>query len=207
LDVRQDRHYGPGESDAFFEEVAPYLKFIGAVVIRREAWLARERATYFGTLFVHVGVIFQSPALAGVRVIADPLIVIRYGNAMWTSRGFEIWMFKWPQLVWSFEGYTDASKALVSAREPWRQLPKLGAHRGLGAYSLAEYRRLLAPLGTFWSRLLPRLVASIPAAVANALAGLACLAMPRRSRLNLYDLSRGRHATVVSRWVARLMGV
>ena len=54
---------------------------------------------------------------------------------------------------------------------------------------------------------LPWLVSRLPARVANGLAGLACLAMPRKSRLNLYDLSRGRHASAVSRWVARLMGV
>jgi hypothetical protein len=31
--------------------------------------------------------------------------------------------------------------------------------------------------------------------------------MPRKSRLNLYDLSRGRHATMVTRLIARLMAV
>jgi len=207
LDAAHDRHYGVGDHAGFFEQVAPHLKFIGAVVIRRATWLARQREPYYGTLFVHVGVIFQSPPLARVQLIAEPLIVIRYGNAMWTARGFEIWMFKWPSLVWSFAGYADDSKARVSAREPWRQLSKLGAHRGLGAYSIVEYRRLLAPLGTTRTRLLPWLIAYLPAGLANSLAGLACLAMPRKSRLNLYDLSRGRHATAVSRWVAKLMGV
>jgi hypothetical protein len=207
LDFDHDRSYGVGDEAAFFEAVAPYLKFIGAVVVRRAAWLEREREPYYGTLFVHVGVIFQSPPLAAVRVIADPLIVIRYGNAMWTPRGFEIWMFKWPGLVWSFDGYTDASKARVSARQPWRQLAKLGAHRGLGAYSIAEYRRLLARAQPVRARLLPWLVARLPARLANTLAGLACLAMPRKSRLNLYDLSRGRHATMVTRLIARLMAV
>ncbi|GAB2490337.1 glycosyltransferase family 2 protein [Arenimonas alkanexedens] len=207
LDFEEDRNYAAGEHVAFFEQVAPYLKFIGAVVIRRAAWLARKREPYYGTLFVHVGVIFQSPPLAAVRVIADPLIVIRYGNAMWTPRGFEIWMFKWPGLVWSFDGYGDASKARVSARQPWRQLSKLGAHRGLGAYSITEYRRLLAQARPAHARLIAWSIARLPAGLANSLAGLACLTMPRKSRLNLYDLSRGPHATLVTRLVARLMAV
>lgn len=207
LEIDADREYGPGDEARFFEEVAPFLKFIGGVVIRRDVWLARRQEPYFGTLFVHVGVIFQSPPVARVRVLAEPVVVIRYGNAMWTPRGFEIWMFKWPRLVWSFDAFDDASKARVSAREPWRQLSKLGAHRGLGAYSRAEYDRFLAGEGTPRARLLPRLVAWLPVSFANAVASLACLAMPRKSRLNLYDLSRGRTATGVSRVVARIMGV
>lgn len=207
LDFDSDRDYGPGDHVAFFEQVAPYLKFIGAVVIRRTVWLERNPEPYFGTLFVHVGVIFQSPPLSRVRVVAEPLVVIRYGNAMWTPRGFEIWMFKWPELIWSFSDYGETSKTRVSAREPWRQLSKLGAHRGLGAYTMDEYRRLSGMRAGKRALFLPWLIARMPARLANALAALACLFMPRKSRLNLYDLARAKHGSIVSRFVAKAMGV
>ena len=207
LDTDRDRDFGPSDADAFFEVAAPHLKFIGAVVIRRQAWLSRQREPYYGTLFIHVGVIFQSPALRTARILAAPVMVIRYGNAMWTPRGFEIWMYKWPALVWSFEGYGDASKARVSAREPWRKLAKLGVHRALGGFTGAEYLRYFPPGTPRLARLKAALVTLLPARAANAIASLACLLMPRKARLNLYDLANGRHANPVSRSVARLLGV
>lgn len=207
LDVVRDRDYPVTDAKAFFEDVAAHLKFIGAVVVNRDEWLHRVREPYYGTLFVHAGVIFQSPPIGLVRVLATPVMVIRYGNAMWTPRGFEIWMYKWPGLVWSFDGYDDSSKARVSAREPWRKLAKLGVQRGLGGFSRAQVARHFGP-GTPWAaRMKARFVAAFPAPLANTIACVACLAMPRKARLNLYDLARSRHATFISRKIAELFGV
>lgn len=207
LELDADRDYGPGDAQAFFEDVAAHLKFIGAVVVARDTWLQRAREPYFGTLFVHVGVIFQSPPIGRVRVLAEPVMVIRYGNAMWTPRGFEIWMYKWPGLVWSFDGYDAASKSRVSAREPWRKLAKLGVHRALGGFTSDVYVRHFGPGTPLAARAKAWFVACLPARLANTIACLACLAMPRKARLNLYDLARGRYATVISRKIAELLGV
>lgn len=207
LAIDADRDYGPSDAQTFFEDVAAHLKFIGAVVVARDIWLQRAREPYFGTLFVHVGVIFQSPPIGHARVLADPVMVIRYGNAMWTPRGFEIWMYKWPGLVWSFDGYGDASKARVSAREPWRKLAKLGVHRALGGFTPDVCVRHFGPGTPLAARAKAWFVACLPAWLANTIACLACLAMPRKARLNLYDLARGRHATVISRKIAELLGV
>src|SRR5205823_13927961 len=97
-----------------------------------------------GSLFIHFGVVFQSPLPRTALAIAKPWIAIRYGNAMWTSRGFEIWMFKWPELVWSMP-FPESAKAHVVAREPWRNPTRLMLFRAMGAYSRAEYRSLIAP--------------------------------------------------------------
>jgi len=95
-----DGEYGYSERGKFFILAAKYLSFIGCVIIKRSSWLSRDRASYYGTLFVHVGVIFQSPPIKRIRVIEKPLITIRYSNAMWTARSFDIWMLKWPNLIW-----------------------------------------------------------------------------------------------------------
>ncbi len=207
LDVVKDRDYPVTDARIFFEDVAAHLKFIGAVVVDRDEWLRRAREPYYGTLFVHAGVIFQSPPIGLVRVLAEPVMVIRYGNAMWTPRGFEIWMYKWPSLVWSFDGYDDASKARVSAREPWRKLAKLGVQRGLGGFSPAQVARHFGAGIPWTARAKAWLVAALPAPLANTIACIACLAMPRKARLNLYDLARSRHATFISRKIAEMLGV
>ena len=205
LKFSNDREYTEKDSENFFSEVASYLSFIGGVVIKRHLWLERDRASYYGTLFVHVGVIFQHPAINRVKIIAEPLVIIRYGNAMWTARGFEIWMFKWPQLVWSFTDFSAKSKAAVSRREPWRLIKKLVLYRAIGGYGLAEYQLYISSKAPGAFRYLYRAIAIIPAPIVNTVAALYCVLINRNARSGLYDISRSRHATRVSRLLARFL--
>jgi abequosyltransferase len=207
LEFGTDRVYGAADRERFFVEVADYLTFIGGVVIRRQLWLQRDRESYFGTLFIHVGVIFQLPPLHSMKVIADPLVVIRYGNAMWTARGFEIWTFKWPALIWSFAGLPDAAKQRVVKRKPWALLRRLLVYRAIGAYSYREYRGLVAKQGRGIKIFLPFVVSLLPAAAANSAGALYYFLCNRKSRAGLYDFVRSRHATAITRAVARFLGV
>ncbi|GGA33351.1 glycosyltransferase family 2 protein [Dyella nitratireducens] len=206
--VATDRNleYAPEDADRLFVDTALALSFIGCVVIKRNFWLARDRVAYYGSLFIHVGVIFQSQTPC-TRVIAEPLITIRYGNAMWTPRGFEIWMFKWPSLVWSFDSVSTMAKACISAREPWRQLRKLWLYRSIGGYALGEYDRYLAecPMPGY-KRLISRAIAMVPPGLANAMSSLYCRLFARHARMNIYDLSRSPYASSISRAVARSAG-
>lgn len=201
-----DADYAPEDADRLLVDTAHALSFIGCVVISRSFWYARDRAAYYGSLFIHVGVIFQGRT-PRTRVIAEPLIVIRYGNAMWTPRGFEIWMFKWPSLVWSFPGVSAHAKSRISAREPWRQLRKLWLYRSIGGYATREYQRFLADRTMSpMARLSARLIAMVPPRLANAMSSLYCGLFARHARMNIYDLSRSPHASFVSRAVARWAG-
>ena len=207
LDVREDIEYDASRREDFFATAAAYLSFIGAVVIRREVWLSRDRKSYYGTQFIHMGVMFQSPAIGAARVIAEPLIAIRNGNAMWTPRGFEIWAFNWPALLWSFRDFSDSAKRRVCPREPWRRLNYLVFHRALGSYSMTEFRKHLASIARGRARALAWLVALCPAALAN-LAAVIYLGLFRRgARVALYDVLRSRHAGSTSRLAARALGI
>jgi hypothetical protein len=204
LPFDDDREY-TGDSDAFFADVGEYLSFIGGVIVKRELWMARNRSRYYGTAFVHVGVLFQAPPIGRVKVIAAPQVHIRFGNAMWTSRGFEIWMFKWPELIWSFVGYSDAAKSKVTARQPWTNVRRLVHSRAVGSYSSSEYRRFLSERAAGRDRLRAWAVASLPGSIANAISGLYCLLVNRKARLTAYDLSRSKHGTWISRFAARTL--
>src|SRR5262249_5397926 len=120
LPIHADRDFGPEEHAGLLALAGDLLSFIGAVVIRRAVWASREAEPYFGTEFVHVGVIFQRPLAGAARVLARPLIRIRYGNAHWSARSFDIWMFKWPDLIWSFPHLPPGAKRAVCPREPWK---------------------------------------------------------------------------------------
>lgn len=205
LKFSDDVEYTENDGEKFFSEVGSYLSFIGGVVIKRQLWLERDRASYYGTLFVHVGVIFQSPPINRVKVIANPLIIIRYGNAMWTARGFEIWMFKWPELIWSFVDFSELSKSAISPREPWRKIKKLVLYKAIGGYGISEYRKFLAVRTHGLSNKIYLAIAISPAAVVNLLASLYCVLINRNARSGLYDLARSRHSTWLSRFFGRFL--
>ncbi|HEY9268128.1 MAG TPA: glycosyltransferase family 2 protein [Methylotenera sp.] len=201
-----DHTYRAGDRERMFIDTAGYLSFIGCVVIRRSCWLERDRSSYYGTLFIHVGVIFQNPALANVKAIATPLITIRYGNAMWTPRSYEIWMFKWPELVWSFPDFSDAAKRKVYLKEPWCSAKALFKNRALGAYTSAEFHQFWpADVGGL-KRTMAYFLSIFPASLANVVMVI-YFTLIGPNPLTVQDLLSSRNSNCLSRFVARLCGV
>ena len=197
--------YAPGQLDDLLAETGTYLSFIGAVVIRRGLWLARKREAYYETLFIHIGVIFQGSLDGSTRVIREPLIVIRYGNAMWSARGFEIWLFKWPSLIWSFAHIARSARQSVIAEAPYRSPKQLLWYRAIGVFSRAEFDAFLSPRLSGPSLLTARALLRLPSKAANALC--ACyflLRSEKHAKMQLYDLARASTSTAISRAVARL---
>lgn len=174
-----DRIYEVDEDDRLFAETSFYLTFIGAIVIDRQLWQERAKEPYFGTEFIHFGVIFQTRLPRTTRAIAEPLTQIRYGNALWSARGFEIWMFRWPELVWSMPR-ADEAKRRVVPRERWRRPLMLLGHRAMGTYSIEQYERLIAPRNPpFLPRLMARTIARIPGRTLNAVIRAVLRMLPR----------------------------
>lgn len=167
LHFMNNRTYQTRDFERFYVDVAAYLSFIGCVVIKRSLWNEREKEQYFGTVFVHVGVIFQQPFCGDILVLVEPLISIRYGNALWTSKSFEISLFKWPELIWSFP-FSESSMRQVCEREPWRSLTALMIYKARGAYSLKEFRILLTPhMRSHIKRFLAIAIAQFPGFLLN----------------------------------------
>jgi len=207
LNIFSDIEYGIENREAFFKDAASYLSFIGCVVIKKDFWQSRDRSSYYGSLFIHVGVIFQHPPIEHVRVIADPLIVIRYGNAMWTARGFEVWMFKWPRLIWSFSDYSDSAKRTICRCEPWKSAKALFHHRAIGSYTVAEFHRFWPSTVGVLDRIVAYAISVFSAKLANLIMVFYFGLRAKTSGMALYDLLHSRNATGASRLLARVMGV
>lgn len=200
------RVYGPGDGDALLADTGNALSFIGCTIVRRSWWLSRDRATYYGTLFVHVGTIFQQPSFGRAVAIGDPLVCIRLGNAMWTGRAFEIWMFLWPELIWGLDGYSATAKEAVTPREPWRYAAKLLLARGGGGFGKAEYRRFANRLSGS-SRLIAATLIAIPGAAANLIAVTLLGVRGLGAGSGMYNIvATSRYAGRLSRRIARAFG-
>lgn len=170
LDLEFDRRYGPGEMDRLFVDVSNVLTYIGSFVIRRDLWVSRERQPYYGSWFIHLGVTFQACLPGEAVAIAEPFITYRTSNAhTWSARGSEIYLIKWPSMVWSL-GLSESTKSKVCSEKPWRDLHRLLLIRGYGYYSLNEYRHWVRPrLQSTYEAILPILVALVPGRLVNAL--------------------------------------
>ena len=192
LRTSHDRVYPPVESEDFFRTAADYLTFVGAIVLRRDVWVSSDRARWFGTMFVHTAVLFEKTLPGTALVLAEPRVIIRYGQAMWTARGFDIWMFKWPDLVWSFP-FSDVAKRAVTPREPWRRLRNLVLHRAMGSYGPEQFEKL-APGLRGSARWASRLVAMLPPRALNLFLTLAAIVILRRRSTTLTDLRNSRFA-------------
>jgi glycosyltransferase involved in cell wall biosynthesis len=173
VDIQNDCVYSPEKPhrDRMLADFGGYLSFIGAVVIKREIWLQREKEKYFGTEFIHMGVIFQAPLPGDTLMMAYPWIVIRYGNAQWMSRSFKICMLNWPDLIWGFPDFADWAKKKIAPREPWLSYSKLLFLRAQGRFSIKEYDSILAgKINSFPRRILTQFIAAAPIKPLNFLA-------------------------------------
>lgn len=185
----QDRKFEPDEWDDFVNTVGSHLTFVGAVIIKRQLWLSRNREKYYGSGFIHVGVIFDEPIKGAMLVTANPLVAIRFGNAQWTSRAFQIWMINWPSLIWSFSSISDTTKSAICPREPWKSLTTLLFNRALGMYSTREYQRFIDGQPSSTPRkLISRLIALVPRALLYIPVWLYIRAMVPDSSYVLFNL-------------------
>ena len=207
LKIDEDKNYTASQNSEMFIDLANYLSFIGCVVIKRSVWSARNREAYYGSLFIHVGVIFQTPPVVNVKAIAEPVIIIRWGNAMWSARAFEIWMFKWPKLIWSFDSFTKQSRSIVSRLEPWKSPTHLAFQRAVGGYSIAEYNRHIKSYPRKLSRVIPYLIALFPSSLMNVVATLYALLAIKKARSRIYDLAYCKCSSRTSRVAARVLEV
>ncbi len=163
LKMNNDEIFSASELESLFCRVILYMSFIGCVVINRDLWLQREKERYFGTEFIHVGVVFQAPLPSPALVVAEPYITIRLNNAQWSTRAFEIWMYKWPKLLCSFVDISEQVRQQYQKTHSWRTLKNIIIHRSRREYTLKEYQKWLASEDSaLWWRMATLFIAIVP---------------------------------------------
>lgn len=168
LRIETNEIYDKSKFEQLFQRVILYISFIGCVVINRNLWLQREKERYFGTAFIHVGVIFQAPLPAPALVIAEPYITARIGNAQWTSRTFEIWMCRWPNLLRSFTNISEQVRQKYQPTLSWSGLKDIVICRAREQFSLKEYRKLHASKdSSLWWKMTTLFMAMAPGIIAE----------------------------------------
>lgn len=206
LPFTTSRNYDAGDHDRLLGDIGRALSFVGMVIIRRRCWLDRQREPYFGTGFVHVCVIFQQ-AFTRARVLAEPLVRIRMGNALWSGRAFDIWHVQWPKVVWAFDNVAADTRHAITPREPWHQLSQLVLSRAKGSYGITQYRAVVRQGDRGARRIVSWLLARMPGRFVHVgvVTLLAARGLARSS--GVYDLNvSSRYSNPISRGIAWLAG-
>ncbi|MES2579467.1 MAG: glycosyltransferase family 2 protein [Pseudomonadota bacterium] len=202
LDLTADTDYDNSQILEFYSRCIRYLSFIGGVVVKRDFWLKRDRQSYYGTAFIHVGVMMQEPQLSRVSVIASPLIVIRYGNAMWKPHSFNIWMINWLNLIESFSHFPQKVIQIIAPKDIISIGKLLLIFRAQGYYGRDQYKKLQTKF-----RLISYVIAISPKRIINALLSICIFVFKPKSKMLLSDLATSKYASFVSKAIAKKLNV
>ena len=188
FDFNEDKIYLREQLGAFFSEFGFGLSYIGCVVIKRNIWFEHDRSQFYGSFFIHVGVIFGSGNISKILCLNKPLIKYRSANSSWSPRSFEIWYLKWPALVWSFERLTKQVKANITSLTPWDRGMTLLKSRAMGEYRSSIFKTSLASSGTVKIRLRNAFISILPVTLLNFLLVAFCLIFKRNNLYTIYTL-------------------
>lgn len=205
--VNEDKVYKVGDSENIFVELATGLSFIGCVVIKRSLWLSKDRSPFFGTEFVHVGVIFENNFIENAILISQPFILYRSGNSAWTERSFEIWYHKWPKLIWSFSKFSINAKQKIVLREPWLRLRSLLRSRAMGEYSSILFYRFISSKTITNNNLAAYFISVIPSKMLNICYVISWSLFKRSESYTLFNLLTSPSSSIGSRALARVLGI
>ena len=184
----QDKIYMRNQLDDFFSEFGFGLSYIGCVVIKRHLWFEHDRSQFYSSFFIHVGVIFGSSKINKVLFLSKPSINYRSANSSWTQRSFEIWYFKWPNLIWSFENIKKKVKKNITSHTPWDRGLTLLKSRAMGEYRYSIFRDSLASSGTSIQRLRNAFISILPVTLLNCMMVIFCLIFRRNNLYTIYTL-------------------
>jgi len=171
--IRKNIVFKPNQMHKFIKTVTDQLTFVGSIIIKKEVWMKVEREKYFGTGFVHVGVIFDQILTNNILVMKDPVTIIRFGVGHWQERAFKIWMIDWPELIWSFKFLAFKSKRILSKKEPWKNIKALLFMRSINNYNYNIFNKYISkkPINLFLKILsllisiFPRFILFLPSCI------------------------------------------
>ena len=205
--VGSDRVFTTENFQDFWPVSGKGLSYIGSVVLRRAIWFEHDRRRFYGTYFVHVGVILESACITRALIVGHPYIKYRSGNSSWTPRSFEIWNFKWPRLVWESSRLSAHAKEAIVPREPWRRALSVLKSRAMGEYDLQTFRTWLAPRLIWKQRILFMMIALIPRTLLNFILLLFCLTFRRSNSYTIYNLTVSNPYQRLAVAICALLGV
>lgn len=176
--------------DRFFIICGTYITYIGSIAIKKDLWVTKSRSIFYGSRFIHVGVISTIADSTKFAIMSEPLIKIRLGNAEWSNISFKVWTRLWPNLIWTIPKISKETKRKICPKDPSRNLKFLFWLRALGHYSVNEFNAYMSQEPFSVNKILVRIIALIPQNFPRVIYQI--YAMVKNDRVMSYQISEGR---------------
>jgi hypothetical protein len=148
-------------SQELFDRFISYLSFFGGCIISRSYWIKSEPEKYYGSLFVHIGVIFSSISIKWYW-ISEPFVKIRYGNASWQKNSLEVWLTLWPNLLTKLNNINRSKLAKHISLSPFSHFKKFILFKALGLYNNKKAKNVFKLYNNIYLIIIQYIVSIIP---------------------------------------------
>jgi abequosyltransferase len=207
FELYEDKTFTLDEFDHFFARYLSGLSYIGSCVIIRDIWIENDVSKYYGTYFGHYGVIASSVKIKKVNFLSDPIILYRSANSSWTPRSFEIWYIKWPDLVTSFNLFSNTHKNNILFNRPWRRFLTLIKTRAMGEYDINSYKDYVIGEESFSIKCKAIFAAILPIMPLNIFLLVFCLTFRRKKLYTIHNLMHSSPNPAFSKRVIKIFKV
>ena len=126
--------------DKLFDRTKGYTSYIGCFIIKRELWNQANTSLYYGSRFIHIGVLSSLHKNSKILISSIPLIYIRLGNAEWTNISFKIWFHLWPSILSMFDFQNKKLKSEMCLKNIKSIFSLFLYHRALGTFNYRTYK-------------------------------------------------------------------
>jgi abequosyltransferase len=127
--------------DKLFEICGGYVSFLGVLIIKKELWEQVDTQKFYGSRFIHLGVLSKIPYNSSVLIIKDSLIKIRLGNEEWNKIAFGIWFKLWPNIINEFSGIRLITlEQIVQTKTVLKAIKLISFHRALGSFNVRAFK-------------------------------------------------------------------
>ena len=135
--------YGKNDNDKFLIDMAGYLTYVGAIIVKKQLWIENYKKIKIGTFFAHIDCIASIKNNRDVHYFAMPAIKMRLGSQTWLKKSFQIWYIFYPEIIWGLENYSFNAKQKVIPREPLNSIKLMLAARAYGRIDFQIFKKFI----------------------------------------------------------------
>lgn len=167
-----------------------YLSYIGAIIIKKELWFNTNSEKYYGTRFIHLGVISEIPKNSKILITNEPTIKIRLGNAEWTNVSFKIWYHLWPSVINLYTSLEVDELNKLCFRNFKSKLGLFLYHRSLNTLNLKTFKDNIVKTESFFTITIGFFIILIPTFVIRSIYFIRYFFT--NNQVGLYNINDGR---------------
>jgi glycosyltransferase involved in cell wall biosynthesis len=130
-------------ADQLFGITSGYTSYIGSIVIKTDIWKSTNTPLYYGTRFIHIGVLSNISARSVILISHVPIIKIRLGNAEWANVSFKIWYVLWPSIVGLFSFKNEKLRDKLLLKNYISIFSLVSYHRALETFNYGNYKEFV----------------------------------------------------------------